>query len=410
MIPTTNKHITIQFHLNSRNYLESIPVTHKKQQDGNFALEAFARKNAYDYSLFPLKNEIHIRVPETYLLQNIIQTKTAQWQAPSSNKVPKSESGTLSLVNFMGDVIFSFERDNPKPNTNSPATAAFLRGFIKTNQERRIFHYSKEEISRQAYDTINANCNKYNYKHLANQCIGIVHVCEQSNISVHSGNASSEDFDFSSEVQCIKQIAPDVRIVRYSGISILSALKTALTDNVNQPGAILIQYGTPIFEYSSTELKELKYYFQKAQENGINIIVPWISAEKDSNKLLFQENVLKHIENSIKAVVDFSNEKPTKKFFGIVHNNSYYKIAANEFNPVMWAIHSLHINALLNRIELNQNQEQQSNYEDFKRRVLKHFAQSKKAYLPIEQSIQAFGSNLENQLNYFLQNKGGKYE
>lgn len=408
MIPTAKRHITIQFHLNSRNYFESIPVTHKKQQEGNYALEAFARRNAYDYSLFPLKNEIHIRVPETYLLKNIIQTKTAQWQAPSSNKVIKS--GTLSLINFMGDVVFSFESDNPKPNTNSPATAAILKGFIKTNQERRIFHYSKDEISRQAYDTIKTSCSEFNYKHLSNQCIGIVHVCDQSNISVHSGNASSEDFDFSSEVQCIKHIAPDVRIVRYSGISILSALKTALTDNVNQPGAILIQYGTPIFEYSSTELKELKYYFQKAQENGINIIVPWISAEEDSNKLLFQENVLKHVDNSIKATVDFSKDKPTSEFFGIVHKDRYYKIAANEFNPVIWAIHSLHINALLNQIELNQNQEQQRNYEDFKRRVLTHFAQSKKSELPKKQRIQASGSDLENQLNYFLQNKGGNYE
>jgi hypothetical protein len=163
MLRANDKHITIQFHFHDNNKSLKrlnglgLPIskhtnsfTKIKSHNGNSKnpgiqlLESFAKRNAYDYELYQLKEELHLKVPENRLQKHIIQNKKAQLQNyESSNKALNQES--LSLINFIGDVVFNPSHDS--------VGASLIRGFIKTSKDNRIFHYSKTAIDKQSYQS-----------------------------------------------------------------------------------------------------------------------------------------------------------------------------------------------------------------------------------------------------------------
>jgi hypothetical protein len=349
MLEATNKHITIQFHFHD-NYLSSkrlnSPVlpdfkhkSHVKttKNHGIQLLETFAKRNSYDYELYRLKEELHLKVPENRLQKHIIQNNKAQLQNHnSSNNALNQES--LSLINFIGDVVF-----NP---SHGSASASLIRGFIKTSKDNRIFHYSKQQIENQKYKDIKRRFES-SFQHTrlnSTRCLGIVDIGDTSKISINNKANNQLDFSLSSEIQFAKSFAPDIQLVSYTGISILSALKTAITDKINQPNLIVLNYTCPIFELSETELQELNHWIAIAKAQDILIISPNMVSNKSK---IEKESLVNKLNLSLKAEIS-KHEKLDIEPFPVDYQGRKYLIPMPEMNTILWALRLLSISSDFN--------------------------------------------------------------
>jgi len=346
----SDKHITIQFHfhdnkmsLKMKNASGIIKSTRSNtiehattKQSGMQLIESYAQRNAYDYELYKLKKELHLKVPENRLQKHIIQNKKAQLQNhDSSNKVFNQES--LSLINFIGDVVFNPSHDS--------ASASLIWGFIKTSKEQRIFNYTKTSIEKQAYQSAKSAFDKRFQKSELNSkgCLGIIKVGHSSKITSHNNSNNFKDIDFTSEVQFVKSLAPDVQLISYTGVSILSALKTAITDQINQPKLLLLNYSCPVFDLSKTEFNELKYWLDKAQARNILII----SSKIDSHTIKLEKESLSYKLNKIQKAKVKLSEQVSSDCFPMMFQGKPYSIPLNQLNAIIWALRLLSISTKL---------------------------------------------------------------
>ncbi|MEA1874354.1 MAG: hypothetical protein U9N51_08010 [Bacteroidota bacterium] len=304
------------------------------KQTGIQLLETYARRNAYDYKLYRLKEELHLKVPRNCLHKPIIQNKKAQLQDhDSSNEALNQEN--LSLINFIGDVIFK-----PKKNHDS-ASASSIRGFIKTSKEQRIFHYTKTAIDKQAYQSAKSAFDNsvQNSKFKSSGCLGIITIGQTSKITVHNNAINLTDFDLTSEIQFAKSIAPKVQLVNYTGISILSALKTAITDQINRPKLLILNYSCPVFELSKTELQEINYWIDIAKARNILII----SSKTESNlDILAKESLAYKLNKTIKADIELNTQLHSHSF-PVIYQRKPYLIPLKQLNSIIWALRLLNI-------------------------------------------------------------------
>lgn len=346
MRQAVEKQITIQFHfhdkaMSSKQGNGSGLLFAKHDKDLNNTkiqrLESFAKRNAYEYNIFQHKNEFHLNIPENCLRKHIIQNKKAQLQTyESSDKVLSKE--TLTLINFTGEVVFN--------TIHNSASASIIRGFIKIAQDIRTFNYTIKQVEKQAYQAAKQQFDLYSQaiQLNSNHCLGIIHI-KQAKDSNKDSKHNQADINLTSEIQFIHAVAPDTQVLCYTGISILSALKTAITDQINKPKLLILNYNCPAFEMSETEFREIRYWVDIAKSRNILIIS---SITNVSTSEIENTSLINQLCGNAKAFVQV-NDMFDSPEIPINYQTKNYLIPLKQMNPILWALRLLKLSSDINQ-------------------------------------------------------------
>ena len=355
------KYLTIQFHLKENHQerrLDAFLHTHpsKRKYHSQIAtrvqdtdkvrsiLQEFAQKRKYEYEYFQSKNEFHLRVPGYYLLQHSIIKEEAGSNHFSSNKELIQDE--LSLINFLGDVVYKMPCDI-RPNTPDDLTGSsfLLKGFIRTTREKRSHKYTREILNNSEYEKllslIKTKATLYNK--IENACIGIICLGNASKITINPSFSDNLSFEQTADLQLLRILSPNIKTVHYTGISVLSALKTAITDRVNKPDVLLLQNGNSRFDYTDTENEELIDQLKLAAAEGISVISPF-TFEHDNNFLLGStDNILNNLDYTLKCFAG-SHMNTVKDMFPIKYKSEKFASPMTQLNPVIWALRIAYLN------------------------------------------------------------------
>jgi hypothetical protein len=179
----------------------------------------------------------------------------------------------------------------------------------------------------------------------SNQCLGIIEIGQTSNITVHNNSNNLSNFDLTSEIQFAKSLAPDIQLVSYTGISILSALKTAIIDQINRPNLLLLNYTCSVFDLSKTELQELNYWVDIAKNQDILIVSPRTESNKN---VIEKESLINKLKGSLKTHVNMANNSSAESI-PVDYQGDKYLIPLPQMNAVLWALRLLSISSDFNQ-------------------------------------------------------------
>lgn len=337
--------VILQTHPSKRKYHSKISTRIDSTDKVRLVLQEFAKRNKYQYEYFRTKNEFHIRVPGNYLTQNSI-AKERTGSEESSNKDLNPDE--LSLTNFLGEVIYKMPH-NFRPNTpENLSGSSFLKGFIRTTKEKRSFIYKREPINYADFNALEARIqSKFNlYRESNKSCIGIICLGDTTKITITPSVRDNLSFEESVDIQTIKLLSPGTKLIHYTGISVLSALKTAITDKVNRPDVLILHHGDSVFDYTETETNEIKKQLLKAASEGISVVSPYL-LEHDNNFILGStNNILHSLDLTLRCFVQYSTNNSTDSI-PIHYQNSKYIVSLAQLNPVLWAIRIAWLNRKL---------------------------------------------------------------
>lgn len=357
------KYLKVQFHLDhkkddsdfirhSNELIKKHPSIRKydevkERKAGNEStyriLQDFARKHAYEYEIYKSRNEIYIHIPDNYLTTNTTQKRKENLhdEPISSNK--NFTDGELSLTNLLGDVVLKVPKNQKRISKQSHASSSFFfHGFIKTTTEKRISNYTKNQIDESEFfrykNQLEQKQVKENCKN--NQTIGLIQLTDNAKIILNPQINNNLEFGTSADLQLLKSIYPECKVVIYTENSVLSALKIVLEDNINKPSVVLIQHSSPLYDYTATEQEELEHTMYRAALKGITIITPI----KINNKIIniAQDNIFNNTNYNLKC--ELKKQFDNNLFFPMEYGNKYYKIPLEEMNSVLWAIRTMILN------------------------------------------------------------------
>jgi hypothetical protein len=367
MINPSKKYLKVQFHLGQRTDDSSF-IMHsnelikkhpsnreyhkiKKRSTVNESsykiLQDFARKHAYEYEIYKSRNEIHLHIPDNYLTANTTKKRKGYLhdEPISSNKNSIDEE--LSLLIFLGDVVFKIPENQQRISKHSYAGSySLIHGFIKTSIEKKITNYTKNQINELEFfqyrnqlqqDLVKEDC-------LTNQTIGLIQLIDDARIISNLQINNNLEFETSADLQLLKTICPKCKVIVYTEDSILSALEIAIGDKINKPSVVLIQYDNSVYDYSTTEQKELEYAMYRAALKGITII----STIETNNEIvkIIKDNIFNTTNYDLKCEFQKQHNNDNS-IFPIEYQNKYYKIPLEEMNSVLWAIRTMILNCNL---------------------------------------------------------------
>lgn len=235
---------------------------------------------------------------------------------------------------------------NFRPNTpDNLSGSSLLKGFIRTTKEKRNFRYKHETINYADFKVLEARINsKKNLYYTPNKtCIGIICLGENTKITINPSLKDNLPFEESTDIQAIKLLSPKTKVIHYEGISVLSALKTAITDKINLPDVLILNYGDSIFDYTKTEIEEIKKQLRNAAYEGISVVSPFV-LEHDNNFILGStKNILHTLDYTLKCYVQ-TNSNSISDRIPIHYKGEKYTISLAQLNPVLWAIRIAWIN------------------------------------------------------------------
>jgi hypothetical protein len=365
-----NEHIRVYFHLDSDpdiarsefiQYLKKHPSERAKYLRNihfkNIISRTKSIDNLCDYAVrqnvnlkyFTRKQEIHIDLPKHQLTNTSIHEKenhsTTTPPGVSHNNNP---NGRIALTTFLGDVIF---KHSSSDNTQGSGSF-YLKGYIKTSDEFRIPDYCFTQNTAEQYNRQMLEFTKTKLPHLngKGQNIAILNLSNATSIEKHTNiqQQFSNSPALNTEMQLLFMMLPEASLTIYHDVSVLSALKTCLSDRVNSADIIINPYTGYEHDYTQQELRQFNKSLLKAAMSDMTVLSYQNSYKSGSFAgkstpanspyvLGCQTYITDHEEKT-------GSSKPTLTF---KHKSNYCQAPANQYNLIFWAVQVAKLNQAL---------------------------------------------------------------